>query len=168
MSHPLVTQLKFARSEFVRCLQGVSKEDAVRRNEPMNCISWFVGHLAVQENFYWVYMAQEKSIQPSLNKLVGYGQPASTPPFDEMWQSWEDITQTADKYLETITQGVLETNIMFDNGKTSRERIGTMLLRNYYHYWFHTGEVHAIRQMLGHNNLPEFVGDFSNYQYSPE
>jgi hypothetical protein len=34
-----------------------------------------------------------------------------------------------------------------------------MLLRNIYHYWYHTGEAHAIRDMLGHKNLPEFVGE---------
>lgn len=168
MPHPLVTQLQFARSEFVRCIEGVSVEDAVRRTEPMNCISWFVGHLAVQENFYWVYMAQGKTIQPGLNNLVGYGQPASAPLLDDMWKSWKEVTQTADVYLETVTQGIVETNLLFDNGKTSRESIGTMLLRNYYHYWFHTGEVHALRQMLGHKNLSDFVGDMSKYQYSPE
>jgi hypothetical protein len=27
------------------------------------------------------------------------------------------------------------------------------------HYWFHMGESQAIRQMLGHTNLPQFVGD---------
>jgi hypothetical protein len=36
-----------------------------------------------------------------------------------------------------------------------------MLLRNIYHYWYHTGEAHAIRDMLGHKNLPEFVGEMS-------
>ena len=36
-----------------------------------------------------------------------------------------------------------------------------MLLRNVYHYWFHTGEAHAVRQSLGHQGLPEFVGDMS-------
>ena len=45
MTHPLVTQLRFARSEFVRCLEGVSDEDARSRIMPMNCISWMVGHL---------------------------------------------------------------------------------------------------------------------------
>ena len=35
-SHPLVTQLRFARSEFLRCLDGVSSEDAVHRFE----LSW--------------------------------------------------------------------------------------------------------------------------------
>jgi hypothetical protein len=30
------------------------------------------------------------------------------------------------------------------------------------------GEAHAIRQMLGHQNLPEFVGDMSQALYRPE
>ena len=45
------------------------------------------------------------------------------------------------------------------------EGLGTMLLRNIYHYWFHTGEVHAMRQVLGHTNLPQFVGDMSLAKY---
>jgi len=49
MIHPLVTQLRFARSEFVRCMKGVPPEDALKRIEPMNCLSWIVGHLAAQE-----------------------------------------------------------------------------------------------------------------------
>jgi hypothetical protein len=28
-----------------------------------------------------------------------------------------------------------------------------------YHYWYHIGEVQAIRQMLGQTNLPEYVGE---------
>lgn len=57
MPHQLVDQLRFARSELLRCLDGVSDADAVRRIEPMNCISWIVGHLASQENHYWVKLA---------------------------------------------------------------------------------------------------------------
>ncbi|MBE3039181.1 MAG: DinB family protein, partial [Chloroflexi bacterium] len=53
MTHLLVTQLRFARSEFVRCLDGIPAEDAVRRMGPMNSISWMVGHLSNQENTYW-------------------------------------------------------------------------------------------------------------------
>ncbi|MCA9982061.1 MAG: DUF664 domain-containing protein, partial [Anaerolineales bacterium] len=60
MTHPLVTQLRFARSEFGRVLAGLSAEDAVKRLEPMNCISWMVGHLANQEQFYWLFLAQGK------------------------------------------------------------------------------------------------------------
>ena len=48
------------------------------------------------------------------------------------------------------------------------ESVGTLLLRNLYHYWFHMGEAVAIRQMLGHPNLPDFVGDMSEVAYRPE
>lgn len=47
MIHPLVAQLRFARSEFVRCLDGVWEEDGVKRLLPMNCVSWIVGRLSV-------------------------------------------------------------------------------------------------------------------------
>jgi hypothetical protein len=37
-----------------------------------------------------------------------------------------------------------------------------------YHYWFHLGEAHAIRQMQGHPDLPQFVGDMSEAVYRLE
>jgi hypothetical protein len=55
--HLLVSQLRFDRAEFVRCLQGEFAEDGIRCLEPMNGISWIVGHLASQESFYWVEIA---------------------------------------------------------------------------------------------------------------
>jgi hypothetical protein len=166
-AHPLVTQLRFARSEFVRCLEGVSEEDARRRLEPMNCISWIVGHLANQEHFLWVMVPQNKFLAPGLYQLVGTGQPASTPPLDEMWATWHTVTQVADEFLDTLTTDKLQSYLEWE-GKPLRESIGTMLHRNTYHYWYHTGEAHAIRQMLGHRDLPQFVGDMSKSLYRPE
>jgi hypothetical protein len=46
MVHPLVQQLRFARSEFLRGLDGVTVEEGRKRFMPMNCIAWNVGHLA--------------------------------------------------------------------------------------------------------------------------
>ena len=43
------------------------------------------------------------------------------------------------------------------------------LRRVTYHYWYHTGEIQAIRQMLGQQNLPEYVGDIEvEAPYRPE
>jgi hypothetical protein len=37
------------------------------------------------------------------------------------------------------------------------------------HYWFHTGESQAVRQLLGHLNLSDFVGDIGREApYRPE
>jgi len=167
MTHPLVTQLRFARSEFLRCLDGVSDEDARHRFEPMNCISWMIGHLANQEIRYWVMSAQGETLAPELNDLVGFGKPASTPPLNEMWDVWRAVTTQADVYLNTVTSEILQTH--FDRqGKSYPESAGTMLYRNIYHYWFHIGEAHAVRQMLGHPDLPQFVGDMANAVYRPK
>ncbi len=167
MSHPLVTQLKFARSELRRALVGLPADDAVRRLQPMNAISWMVGHLASQENFYWVRLAQGLTLAPELRLLVGTGRPASTPPLDEMWAAWAEITAAADKYLDTLTPDHMTAHFEL-RGNPLAESIGTMLQRTIYHYWFHIGEGLAVRQMLGHENLPEFVGDMMEAVYRPE
>lgn len=164
MTEPLVTQLRFTRRELVRCLQGVSAEDAQRRLEPMNCLSWIVGHLASQEQFLWLERAQGQILSPELYRLVGYGQPATTPPLDEMWHLWGDITQAADRYLDTLTPEMLHTPLFWQTDQTA-EDVGTSLLRNIYHYWFHIGEAHAVRQLLGHTKIPQFVGDLSAVRY---
>ena len=166
-THLLVTQLRFARSEFVRCLEGVTDKDAQRRIEPINSISWIIGHLANQENRYWVTVAQGQLLQPGLNDLVGYGKPASTPPLDEMWAAWTSITEVADEYLETLTPALLQTHLVWKD-KPVEESVGTLLMRNIFHYWFHLGEAHAIRQLLGHKSLPQFVGDMETAVYYPE
>lgn len=157
MTHPLVTQLRFARHEFQRALEGVTDEEARRRFEPMNCMSWMVGHLAVHEQLYWVIRAQGRVINPHIYELCGFGMPASTPPLEDMWQAWHAITQAADPWLDTLTTDTLCTHMIVD-GQPRAENIGTMLQRTTYHYWFHLGESQAIRQLLGHTNLPVFVG----------
>jgi hypothetical protein len=167
MSHPLVEQLRFARSEFVRGLDGVSADDACHRFEPMNCISWIVGHLANQEHRYWVLWSQGRDLAPGLNALVGYGQPASVPPLDEMWSVWHRVTAAADVFLDGLAAESLPAHMVVD-GESRQESIGTMLLRNTYHYWYHLGEGHAIRQMLGHVDLPQFVGDVAGVAYCLE
>jgi hypothetical protein len=82
--HSLVVQLRFTRSEFLRCLEDVFPEEARRRLEPMNCISWIVGHLANQEHGLWVMAAQSRHVADGLIELVGLGKPASMPPVRPM------------------------------------------------------------------------------------
>lgn len=168
MSHLLVDQLRFTRSEWLRAIEGLSDEDARRRLLPMNCISWMVGHLAWQENRYWLRFAQGKNVAPQLDDIVGYGRPASTPPLNEMQEAWLEVTGESDHYLDTLSAELLLTNFQY-KGRAISESAGTLLQRVIYHYWFHTGEALAIRQMMGHADLPEFVGRFTETaHYRPE
>lgn len=163
--HPLVTQLRFTRGEWLRGLQDVTADDASRRFEPMNCISWMVGHLAAQEHRYWVELAQGKTVVPEVRQF-GFGQPASTPDIATVWELWHSVTNAADEFLDTIHTDMLVTYFEID-GKPVRESIGTMLQRNIYHYWYHLGEGLAIRQMLGQTDLPQFVGNMETATYQP-
>jgi len=114
MIHPLVTQLRFTRNEFKRCFEGIPPGDGDRRPEPMNCLSWTVGHLALQEHFFWVEMGQGKNIAPRLRHLAGYGQPPSTPSWDEMWQLWLSVTSEADTYLCRLEPRDLEGHFVWE------------------------------------------------------
>ncbi|MGA7671716.1 MAG: DUF664 domain-containing protein [Nitrolancea sp.] len=160
MVHPLISQLRFARSEFRRSLDGVTDEEARRRFMPMNCISWMVGHMASQEQSYWCDFAQGKIVAPRVSELTAHGKIASTPSLDDMWADWTTITEQADVFLDGLTSDHLSEFFTL-NGKPAREDIGTMLQRTIYHYWFHNGEAQGVRQLLGHTDLPQFVGKFS-------
>lgn len=168
MPHPLVLQLRFTRSEFQRALEGLTGDDARRRFVPMNCISWNVGHLAWQEQRYCLWRSQGQILLPHINDLFAYGAPASTPALDEMWAAWHTITEAADPWLETLTTEKLQEQVITDN-QPSDLIFGSLLQRLIYHYWYHTGENMAIRQMLGHADLPEFVGNIDDEApYRPE
>lgn len=167
MSHPLVLQLRFTRHELQRALAGLNDEDARRRLMPMNSISWIIGHLAWQEQRYWLTLTQGQTLVPGLNPLVGYGRPASTPPLDEMTAAWRTVTETSDAYLDQITTAKLQEAITIRGWTTTT--IGSLLLRVIYHYWYHIGEIMSIRQQLGHPALPDFVGDIDGEApYRPE
>jgi uncharacterized damage-inducible protein DinB len=154
MPHPLIIQLRFTRSEFTRALAGLNDADARHRFLPMNSISWAIGHLASAEQNLWLTSMQGHTPRPHLDELYGYGQPASAPPLAEMWEAWQTITQMADPFLDTLTTPMLQiTNDQY------QRTTGSLLTRFIYHYWYHTGEIMAIRQLLGHLDLPEFVGD---------
>jgi hypothetical protein len=162
VTHPLVIQLKFTRSEFKRALKGLSEEDASKRLLPMNCISWNVGHLAWQEQRYFLFWGQGMMPYPEVQKTFAYGAPASTPSLREVLAYWRKITQAADLWMESLTNEKLQEHFLKEDGQPSERIFGSLLLRTIYHYWYHIGENLAIRQMLGHSHLPQFVGNIDH------
>ncbi|CAA9545052.1 MAG: hypothetical protein AVDCRST_MAG87-402 [uncultured Thermomicrobiales bacterium] len=157
MVHPLVDQLRFTRDEFRRGLAGMAEEDAQAHLGSSNCISWSVGHLAWQEQRYFVTFGQGETILPQLPSRFGYGSPPSTPTLAEAWAIWERVTLATDRWLETLTADDLRILAPHDGRKDAP--LAGSLLRTTYHYWFHNGENAALRQQLGHTSLPTFVGE---------
>lgn len=168
MTHPLVDQIRFTRDEWLRGLQDISEEDGAHHFGPMNCIGWTVGHLAWHEQRTFLQRPQEKILFPNLNELFAYGAPMYTPSLKEMLDTWQTVTQAADPFLDTLTTSILQADLML-KGKAVGQTLGSALQRVAYHYWYHIGEIQAIRQMLGHKNLPEYVGNIdTEAPYRPE
>ena len=167
--HPLILQLKFTRDEFKRALKGLTEEEATKRLLPMNCISWNVGHLAWQEQRYFLYYGQGIMLYPEVQEAFAYGAPASTPALREVLKYWRKITQAADPWLDSLTSDKLQAQVVKKDGTPLERVYGGLLQRTIYHYWYHIGENLSIRQMLGHTNLPQFVGNIDRQaRYTPE
>lgn len=167
MAHPLVVQLRFTRSEFLRALDGLTPDEAARRFDPMNPIAWMVGHLAWHEQILWLERAQGRTVSAAM-KACRFGAPPSTPSFTEMLDGWRAVTAASDGYLDGLTSSALLSHWEKD-GRKHPESVGTCLRRLTYHYWFHLGESQAVRQLLGHKDLPQFVGDIGGQApYVPE
>ena len=69
-------------------LEGMSDLDGARHFGPMNCIGWTVGHLAWQEQRYFLQRAQGQVLFPELNVTYAYGSPMSTPALSDTLRLW--------------------------------------------------------------------------------
>jgi hypothetical protein len=168
MPHPLIDQFRFTRNEWLRGLEGVSEEAGACHFGPMNSIGWTVGHLAWHEQRTWLTRSQNIILFPHLNELFAYGAPMSTPSFKEMLETWQTVIRAVDPFLDTLTTETLQNDLLL-NGESVGQTIGSALRRVTYHYWYHIGEIQAIRQMLEHRNLPEYVGSIeTEAPYRPE
>lgn len=167
-SHPIVEQLRFTRSEWLRGLAGVTEEDANEHCGQMNSIGWIVGHLTWQEQRYLLDRPQGIVLFPEIKKTFAYGAPMSTPSLAEVLKAWRKVAPATEAFLETrTTEDLLED--LPDNGRPSGQSLGSAIRRLTYHYWFHIGEIQAIRQMLAHKRLPVYVGNIeAKAPYRPE
>ena len=168
MAHPVVEQLLFTRSEWRRGLAGLTEEEGSRHFGQMNCISWTVGHLAWQEQRYLLTRNQGIVLVPELQTEFAFGAPMSTPSLATMLKIWRKITKASEPFLDSLTTRGLQKDLPM-NGKPVGQSQGSAMLRMIHHYWFHIGEIQAIRQMLGHKKLPIYVGNQERKApYTPE
>lgn len=167
MAHPRVEQLRNARVEWLRTLDGLSEDDGAVRLLPMNSISWIAGHMAWHERLYWAVRAEGLSIEPLLDDFAS-GQPASIPSLAAVQAVWQRVVDRSGPLLDGLTTADL-TRPLAEDRRPDAPNAGSLLQYITYHYWAHMGEVSAIRQILGHKGLVEYVSDFPpEVDYRPE
>ena len=134
----------------------------------MNSIGWIVGHLAWHEQRTLLLRARGVALVPKLNVDFAFGAPMSTPSLKATRRAWNRITKEADPYLDSLSTRALLRDLPLD-GKPSGQSLGSAIRRMTFHYWFHIGEIQAIRQLLGDKQLPSFVGNLeAKAPYRPD
>ncbi|MEM7799317.1 MAG: DinB family protein [Chloroflexota bacterium] len=157
MAHLLIEQLRFTKQEWLRGHVGLSAEDAQKRLGHSNSISWMVAHLADFDQAIWIVQRGQRPPVSEAVTACAYGQPASVPSFDEMMAAWHAIQDEIVEIQEAVTADDLN-RPHGTNRVPAHENLATLIWRQTWHYWYHLGEMQAIRQALGHENLAQFVG----------
>ena len=155
---------RFALSEFQRGLEGLTDEEARSRTKKadgteMNAISWTIGHVSA----HWLGVATyARGDQPSTGAFRFFG-PAADPTPLSLDQARKVIAEAVEsiRWLERADDALFAT-VREDHpgSQGGKESVGTALARVTLHTWFHTGEINAVRQMLGHPEIP-FVGQLA-------
>jgi hypothetical protein len=147
----------FALNEFERGLAGLTEEEAQARmakadGSHMNAISWTVCHIAG----HWL------SRPAHLDRYNFLSTDPTPPTLAEALQ----VLQQAKAAQEGIGRASAEL-LASKPEALGGESIGTAIMRATLHTWFHTGEINAIRQMLGHPEI-QFVGQMiGNLEWQP-
>ena len=159
MTHPLVTQLNYAKQRWLDGHENLSEEDANIRLGHGNSIGWMVGHMANFDQWAWLDQAQEKSVTDAVKVCAG-GQPACTPSLKEMRAAWHEIDAEVRPFLESLTEADMGKilHIRRENKPPyAWEPYAVVIQRQTWHYWYHLGEMQAFRQAMGHEELPQYV-----------
>ncbi|MGE0227456.1 MAG: DinB family protein [Dehalococcoidia bacterium] len=147
--------VSFAIDEFVRGIEGLTPADAIWRapkadGSQMNAISWTVQHVGA----HWHAVAC---------RLQGVPPQADRPPADGTPPSLEAamalLRAAADDLMEAVRRHTTRDG---DGGhEGARETASQAVARAVFHTWFHAGEINAVRQLLGHEEI-RFVGDIGD------
>ncbi len=169
MPHPLVLQLRFTRTEFKRGLHKVPEADGTQRVGRLNSLGWSVGHLAWQEQKYFLFWGKGEMPYPDIDTTFRPGVPGTTPDLSEMLAAWTEITRLGDPWLDALTTADLLAPYSKGGTTTGGRRMGDLLQRVIYHYWYHLGENMAARKLMGHEGLGQFVGNIDGEApFTPE
>lgn len=170
--YPPADLARYAISEFERGLAGLTDAEAETRVDKadgtqINAISWTVAHANTHWLFIHALMTGERPAagkppaaggQPAAANRVFFGAGAdpTPPPMPQVRDAFASAKALTGSWLETASDELLSSKKEF--GPLQDENLGTQLLRGVLHTWFHTGEVNAVRQMLGHTEI-QYVGD---------
>jgi hypothetical protein len=146
---------RFTLLEFERGLAGLTDEEARTRVDKadgaqMNAVSWVVCHIA----WHWLSLASLATGERAPSGLRPF---ATGPKADPTPPPFADALALLAGALDaTAWVASAEDGRLSDAGRGD-ENLGTSLMRAVLHTWYHLGEIAAMRQVMGLEEVA-FVG----------
>ena len=149
---------EFAIAEFRRGLEGLTPDEARTRVPKagageMNAITWIAGHVST----HWLSvaaLAAGHARPEDAGRFAGANADPTPPELETMLARLDAARSATREWLAAAADELLAQPM---GGRAGGENLGEGVLRATLHTWFHAGEVNAVRQMLGHAEIP-FVG----------
>ncbi|MDQ3396670.1 MAG: DinB family protein [Deinococcota bacterium] len=162
MEQHLVRYVQHVRRELLRATDGVLADDLERSHHGVNSVAWMVGHLAAQEQAYWL----ETRGTVLYRTLTGYRRavPQRMDDAQTLLAQWREVTSAADVWLTGLSEDDLRRRLPLPGAVVVPENVGSLLTRVIGHYYLHIGQITVVRKMLGYP-VPSFVGSQEGAYY---
>ena len=177
MFHP-IQLASFALMHFEYFLDSLTDAEARRRlrkedGTEMNAISWIVGHVSWQWTVHALAAAPgpDERLERLLADHQGFGNRGgridpTPPPLAEV-RALLRRTREASRWVIDATDADFDREGREGFRHPSGQNQGSLLMRAVLHTWAHGGEINAIRQMMGHSEIPFVMFMMGNMDWLP-
>ncbi len=144
-----------AWNDVDRVLADLSPEDAVQPWDGGSSFAWTLAHVTNSMDAWIVVRFAGRPAHPLIgDHRFRYGGTGTADDWRAIRAGADEVRNAAREYLEPLTDGDLELTIPYDGSVTALHEGGlklrTALLVDAAHHYYHTGEIAAKRERLGH------------------
>ncbi|MBA30388.1 MAG: hypothetical protein CL905_00875 [Dehalococcoidia bacterium] len=148
MDIKIIDQYRITNNQVLNYIDDVTDEESKLIFEPLNCISWTLGHLARYNNL--TFAARSRGVEiPNEFKDFENGAPHSQKDLSYVKGLWHKTLSDTEKFLDGLNENDLVK--VLDNDSYNVDNLGTVMTRMIFHSWNHLGEIASVRQLIGKN-----------------
>ena len=124
MDIKIIDQYKITNNQVLNYIDDITDEESKRIFEPLNCISWTLGHLARYNNL--TFAARSRGVEiPNEFKDFENGAPHSQKDLSYVKGLWIKTLKDTEKFLDGLNENDLVK--ILDNDSNAGDNLGTVI-----------------------------------------
>ena len=152
MGIQIIYQYKITNNQVLNYINDINDSESKTVFEPLNCISWTIGHLARYNNLAFASRSRGVKVPDKFRDFEN-GSPHSQKDLIYVKGLWLETLNATEKFLDSLEEKDLkkvpDNESYIELNKKEEENLGTFMTRRIFHSWNHLGEIASVRQLLG-------------------